>query len=136
MAVRLPGKRLLAEAEVEDGGATRGESPASLGGGRDWEGAVRLVRQGVLVPLRDDPVTSHRIDSRSKVKFGHGNWGQLGHGGEASKHTPQLVAGLQGVLSSSTPWGVQGVRVSAVAAGWDHSLLLGEAGEVYSFGKG
>ena len=34
-----------------------------LGGG---EGGVSLVRQGTLVPLRDDPVTSHRKDSLSQ----------------------------------------------------------------------
>jgi alpha-tubulin suppressor-like RCC1 family protein len=58
--------------------------------------------------------------------FGCSQYGQLGHGqlGDADsvQHTPQLVAALQNV------------RVSAVAAGLDHSLALSE-GKVYSFGS-
>jgi alpha-tubulin suppressor-like RCC1 family protein len=56
--------------------------------------------------------------------FGHGDRGVLGHGDEADQHTPRMVAALQGV------------RVSAVAAGEYHSLALSTAGEVYSFGQG
>jgi hypothetical protein len=55
---------------------------------------------------------------------GFGRFGQLGHGDRASQHTPRLVAALQGV------------RVSAVAAGVFHSLSLREAGGAYSFGCG
>ena len=56
--------------------------------------------------------------------FGEGYHGQLGHGDAARQHAPRLVAALQGV------------RVSAVAAGENHSLALSEAGEVFSFGSG
>ena len=55
--------------------------------------------------------------------FGCGMCGQLGHGDDASQFAPRLVKALQGV------------RVSAVAAGEDHSLALSE-GRVYSFGSG
>ena len=56
--------------------------------------------------------------------FGFSWYGALGHGNTANHFAPRLVAALQGV------------RVSAVAAGQDHSLALSEAGDVYSFGDG
>ena len=56
--------------------------------------------------------------------FGRNWYGQLGHGGRADQRTPRLVAALKGV------------RVSAMAAGRFHSLVLSDVGEVYSFGRG
>ena len=56
--------------------------------------------------------------------FGIGMFGVLGHGDRTNHLAPRLVAALQSVC------------VSAVAAGWDHSLALSEAGDVYSFGHG
>jgi alpha-tubulin suppressor-like RCC1 family protein len=56
--------------------------------------------------------------------FGDGDVGQLGHGDGDDQLAPRLVAALQGV------------RVSAVAAGSYHSLALSAAGEVHSFGAG
>ena len=55
--------------------------------------------------------------------FGRGQSGRLGHGDTAHQLAPRLVAALQGV------------RVSAAAAGEAHSLALSE-GKVYSFGSG
>jgi alpha-tubulin suppressor-like RCC1 family protein len=54
--------------------------------------------------------------------FGYSGHGQLGHGDRANQLAPRLVVALQGV------------RVSAVAAGEDHSLALSE-GKVFSFGR-
>ena len=56
--------------------------------------------------------------------FGFGSDGQLGHGNYRSQPTPRAIAALQGV------------RISAVAAGIAHSLTLSDTGEVYSFGEG
>ena len=58
--------------------------------------------------------------------FGDGAHGQLGHGETIGQthSSPRRVETLRGV------------RITAVAAGRDHSLALGEAGEVYSFGGG
>ena len=56
--------------------------------------------------------------------FGYGGHGRLGHGDTSDQHTPRLIATLQGS------------RILAVAAGGIHSLALGEAGEVFSFGSG
>ena len=67
--------------------------------------------------------------------FGCGANGQLGHGDDdddhdpnlddgENQHTPRLVAALRGM------------RVSALAAGEWHSLVLSEAGDIYSFGTG
>jgi alpha-tubulin suppressor-like RCC1 family protein len=55
--------------------------------------------------------------------FGNGSGGQLGHSNLVSLRTPQLVASLHGV------------RVSSVAAGAEHSLVLGN-GQAYTFGRG
>jgi len=56
--------------------------------------------------------------------FGNGVEGRLGHGNTAIQLTPQVIKALKGV------------KVRAVSAGWRHSLVLGSAGEVYSFGRG
>ena len=56
--------------------------------------------------------------------FGDGHYGQLGHAHQVMRHTPQPIAALQGV------------RVGAVSAGGQHSLVLSTAGILYSFGCG
>ena len=57
--------------------------------------------------------------------FGYSGYGALGHGADtADQYTPRLIAALKGM------------RVSAVDGGVYHSLVLGGAGEVYSFGRG
>ena len=56
--------------------------------------------------------------------FGSGRHGQLGHGDQADQHTPRPIASLQGV------------RMGAVAAGDDHSLVVSLAGSLYSFRRG
>jgi len=56
--------------------------------------------------------------------FGHWTGGQLDHGNSQRPHTLQLIEALKGV------------RVRAVAAGEDHSLVLSVGGDAYSFGLG
>ena len=56
--------------------------------------------------------------------FGSGAYGQLGHGDQADQHTPRRIESLGDT------------RISAVAVGGGHSLALGGAGELYSFGRG
>jgi alpha-tubulin suppressor-like RCC1 family protein len=56
--------------------------------------------------------------------FGRGLYGALGHGDEVDRYTPWPIAALQGV------------RVGALAAGGDHSLVVSVAGRLYTFGRG
>ena len=55
--------------------------------------------------------------------FGCGENGKLGHGNQKDYHAPTCIKALKHV------------RICAVSAGCSHSLLLSEAGTVYSFGK-
>lgn len=56
--------------------------------------------------------------------FGYGLTGRLGHGDDENQSLPKKIEGLTGII------------VKAIAAGGGHSLVLTEAGEVYSFGSG
>ena len=56
--------------------------------------------------------------------FGDGKSGRLGHGDEEGLMVPRPVAALQGE------------RVSAIAAGGEHSLVVTTHGQVFSFGSG
>ena len=56
--------------------------------------------------------------------FGHGNFGQLGHGGYADESLPRMVEGLVGV------------KVAQVAAGLNHTVICTAEGRVLTFGKG
>jgi len=56
--------------------------------------------------------------------FGQGKCGQLGHGDEASVSRPRWIESLGEA------------RVTEIAAGQQHSLVLTDAGEVRSFGSG
>ena len=57
--------------------------------------------------------------------FGDGEIGQLGHGSEDNALLPRRVGGALG-----------GVRAVAVAAGSEHTAVVGEGGEVFTFGDG
>ena len=63
-------------------------------------------------------------DEGVAYSFGFGRCGQLGHGDNAFQPTPRAIAALQGV------------HISAVAAGAEHSLVLTTTGALYSFGEG
>ena len=56
--------------------------------------------------------------------FGYGVYGALGHGDRLTQLAPRLVEALKGVL------------ILAVAVGYAHSLVLSDAGALYSFGHG
>jgi len=62
--------------------------------------------------------------SGAVYSFGLGALGQLGHGDTKNQLTPKVIESLRSV------------RMWAVAAGGDYSLVLGAGGEVYSFGCG
>jgi len=55
--------------------------------------------------------------------FGDGSSGQLGHGIGCDEHTPRIVNALQHL------------RITAAAAGYNHSLALTEDGTVFSWGE-
>ena len=63
-------------------------------------------------------------DEGSVLSFGDGREGQLGHGDGANQRVPKVIEALRGV------------RVAAIAAGSDHSMVLTDEGEVLSFGWG
>jgi alpha-tubulin suppressor-like RCC1 family protein len=63
-------------------------------------------------------------DHGEVYSFGHGGYGQLGHGDQEHQPTPKLIEGLRGV------------RVTAIAAGGYHSLVLSDRGALYTFGEG
>ena len=63
-------------------------------------------------------------EAGATLSFGSGDLGRLGHGDEATQRLPKVIEALRGT------------RVTAVAAGSMHSLVLTEARDVYSFGYG
>jgi len=64
-------------------------------------------------------------DAGEVYTFGHGLHGKLGHGeGEEDTILPRLVRGLEGLL------------VTAVACGVEHTVLCLRSGDAYSFGLG
>jgi alpha-tubulin suppressor-like RCC1 family protein len=63
-------------------------------------------------------------ESGAVFSFGHGAWGQLGHGNRERQNLPKLIEAMRGK------------RVVQISAGWRHNLVLTESGEVYSFGWG
>ena len=58
------------------------------------------------------------------LSFGHGWYGRLGHGDEMTQWVPKVIEALSGV------------RVVAIAASSDHSMVLTDDGTVLSFGDG
>lgn len=101
---------------------------ASLGHGDDrWEERTpRLIEalRGVhVIAVAAGSEHSLALSEEGEVySFGWNSHGQLGHGDLLWKPTPRLVEALRGV------------RISSVAAGGSHSLVLSEAGDAYSFG--
>ena len=58
--------------------------------------------------------------------FGHGDYGRLGHGDEENQLAPRRVPAA----------GFNGERVVMVAAGGGHTVVLSEAGHVFTWGFG
>ena len=63
-------------------------------------------------------------DAGVVLSFGMGNLGQLGHGDRQDYCTPKVIEALRGV------------RVVAISAGLEHSMVLTDEGAVLSFGCG
>jgi alpha-tubulin suppressor-like RCC1 family protein len=71
---------------------------------------------------------NHSLVTSGKIgeawSFGHGRYGQLGHGGEENEAVPRLIEALSGVA------------VKHVAAGEYHSMVLTRDGDVFTWGWG
>ncbi len=63
-------------------------------------------------------------DGGAVLSFGGGKSGQLGHGDQENQYVPKVIESLSDV------------RVAAIAAGMEHSLVLSDAGTVFTFGWG
>lgn len=106
-----------------------GESAGELGHGDSSSTQLTPRRVEALRLVRVSAVAAgwnHSLalsEAGEVYSFGKGSHGRLGHNDEADQHTPRLIEALRGA------------RVSAVAAGWGHSLVL-RKGEVHSFGCG
>ena len=62
-------------------------------------------------------------DEGTMLSFGLGRDGRLGHGDEVGQLEPKVIDALRGV------------RVVAIAAGLEHSMVLTDDGKVLSFGS-
>ena len=63
-------------------------------------------------------------DEGVAFSFGNGDVGRLGHGDTLGQPTPRVIEALQGV------------HISAMTTGLDHSLVLSDTGTLYSYGDG
>eukprot|EP00966_Prymnesium_polylepis_P080574 1867120-Prymnesium_polylepis.1 len=116
--------------------------------------------RGVRVSAGDIHIHSLVLGRGGEVySFGRGYHGQLGHGDLKHQHSPQVIKALKGVRvramaagseqslygrlghgdqrSQLLPKRIEAVsNVQVVSAGDAHSMLLTEAGVIYSFGEG
>jgi alpha-tubulin suppressor-like RCC1 family protein len=101
--------------------------------GTAYQPAARLIAalQGVRVSVVSAGGRHSLALSEVGVvySFGEGWTGCLGHGDDADQRKPRPIAALHGPIAA-----LHGVRVVAVAAGEDHSLVVSAAGRLYSFG--
>jgi alpha-tubulin suppressor-like RCC1 family protein len=88
--------------------------------------AVKGILAGsVVVAIASGAVHSMATTDEGQLyAWGCGESGQLGHGDRNNCFVPRLVEALEGQ------------RVSAVATGEDHSVVMTESGEVFTFGEG
>ena len=66
----------------------------------------------------------NRSSAGKVLTFGSGLHGRCGHE-QHEEYVPRLAE-----------WGLEGIKISQVAAGERHTLLLSTEGNVYSFGDG
>ena len=87
----------------------------------------------MIEALRGVPVAAIAAGSRHSmvlthlgrvISFGNGTGGKLGHGDQEDQREPKEIEALRDR------------RVVAIAAGYDHSMVLTDAGTVLSFGDG
>ena len=86
---------------------------------------IEALRGERVVAVSAD--TAHSLvltEAGAVLSFGVGAAGRLGHGDTFSEMQPTVIDALRGV------------RVVALSAGATHSLVLSEAGAVFSFGNG
>ena len=116
---------------IVPGGADPSEVPSLLG--QEAEGVNESLVPRVVVGLGGVRIRTvaagefHSLacsDEGVTYSFGFGSDGQLGHGVYLFEPTPRAIAALQGV------------HISAVAAGAAFSLALSRTGALYSFGEG
>ena len=85
----------------------------------------RSQRSGRSAPPRSPRARcTARAPSAASYTFGYGLANQLGHGGKQNELAPRRVEALAGV------------RIVFAAGGEHHSLVIDDAGAVYSFGAG
>lgn len=71
------------------------------------------------------PMHSLVVVQRGAVfSFGSGAYGQLGHGDQAGRRVPREVEALSDE------------HAVAVAAGWNHVLVVMDSGRMFTFGDG
>ena len=86
-------------------------------------GSTVLLEITRLEPTCRGPNSELLVDRNGRVRSWGGGWnGRLGHGSEANVAVPQLIASLKTE------------RVVCVAVGAMHSMVVTEAGILYSFG--
>jgi alpha-tubulin suppressor-like RCC1 family protein len=88
--------------------------------------AVKGTLEGVVVvAVASGAVHSMAATDEGQLyTWGCGESGQLGHGDRNNCFVPRLVEALEGQ------------RVTEVATGEDHSVVMAEGGEVFTFGEG
>ena len=72
-------------------------------------------------------------ESGEVYSFGNGRYGQLGHGDVKNQTLPKLI---KAIPNKEVIEAIPNNKVAQISAGYQHSLLLTEKHEVYSFGDG
>ena len=97
-------------------------------GGRESQHAPMLVEalvgKKVIGAAADGHQTVVWTEAGELFTFGKGHSGQLGHGGHQNEHVPRLVKSLAGK------------KVIGAHAGYEHSAVWTEVGELFTFGNG
>jgi len=96
-------------------------------GGEEHELVPRLVEAVVVkkvVGVSIDDHTAVWTEMGELFTFGGGYHGKLGHGGTQEEHVPRLVEALVGK------------KVIGAAAGYSHTAVWTEEGELLTFGQG
>ncbi|KAK4779636.1 hypothetical protein SAY87_015742 [Trapa incisa] len=98
--------------------------------GGSWKLVLSFLLAGEACCRREKPQAiagpGHSIvvtSSGAVYSFGSNSSGQLGHGNTKEESRPQLIRSLQGI------------RIIQAAAGAGRSMLISDAGQVYTFGK-
>jgi alpha-tubulin suppressor-like RCC1 family protein/predicted Ser/Thr protein kinase len=127
--VEVPGGGSDEDSDEESGGDDDSGGGDGGGGGGGGEGGDEVEIQGVLLAAGGEHSLWLRDDG-TLLAWGDDSFGQLGDGPESA--TPDQCAGFP---CSTAPIEVPGVKdVTAVSAGYRHSLVLLEEGSVMTWG--